>query len=131
MTDAETDAEDEGRLLAALQRGDERAFRQLVETFKDRVYNTCLGFVGRPEEAEDVAQEVFVAVHRSVGDFRGESRLSTWIYRIAVNTCRNKLKSAYFQRERQSMPLEELPGDKSAAAADHEARRAAHEVLTR
>jgi len=58
-----------------------------VEEFKDHVYNTCIGFLGNREEAEDAAQEVFIEVYRSVSDFREEARLSTWIYRIAVSKC--------------------------------------------
>ena len=52
---------------------------------KDRVYNTCLGFLHHPEDAEDTAQEVFMQVYESIGSFEQESALSTWIYRIAVN----------------------------------------------
>ncbi len=70
--------------IQALKEGSEKAFRQLVESFKDRVFNTCLGFMVSKEEAEDVAQEVFVEVFSSIRSFREESQLSTWVYRIAV-----------------------------------------------
>ena len=66
------------------ERGDHIDFKELVFEHQDRVLNTCYRFVHNREDAEDVAQEVFMEVHRSIGDFRGESRLSTWIYRIAV-----------------------------------------------
>jgi RNA polymerase sigma factor (sigma-70 family) len=70
--------------IEALKQGSEGAFRNLVEAYQDRVYNTCAGFADSPEEAEDCAQEVFVEVYQSIGTFRGDSTLATWIYRIAV-----------------------------------------------
>jgi RNA polymerase sigma-70 factor (ECF subfamily) len=72
--------------LQGLRAGDEKAFRAIVEEFQDRVFNTCFGFLGTREEAEDAAQETFIAVFSSVKDFREEARLSTWIYRIAVTS---------------------------------------------
>jgi RNA polymerase sigma factor (sigma-70 family) len=72
-------------LIEGLKHGEEAAFRQLVERFQDRVYNTCLGFVKNEDDADDLAQEVFIEVHRSIGRFREEASLSTWIYRVAVN----------------------------------------------
>lgn len=71
-------------LILQLQQGNEKAFGYLVENFQDRVYNTCLGILRNAEDAEDIAQEVFVEVHRSVQNFKAESKLSTWIYRICV-----------------------------------------------
>ncbi len=60
-------------------------FSTLVTLYKDKVFNTCLGFVKNSEDAKDLAQEVFVEIYRKGTSFRGESHLSTWIYRIAVN----------------------------------------------
>jgi RNA polymerase sigma-70 factor (ECF subfamily) len=70
--------------ISRLQEGEETAFRQLVEACQKQVYNTCLGFLRNEEDAEDIAQEVFIEVYRSMAHFRGEAQLSTWIYRIAV-----------------------------------------------
>ena len=61
------------------------AFRQLVDQYKDKVVNTCYGFVHQKEDAEDIAQDVFIEAWLSYPKFRGESSLSTWLYRIAVN----------------------------------------------
>lgn len=71
-------------LIRALKAGDGLAFRELVQTWQDMVYNTVLGIVQDTGEAEDLAQEVFIQVFQSVQGFRNESKLSTWIYRIAV-----------------------------------------------
>ena len=75
----------EKEMTDRLREGDEEAFRELVGEYQVRVMSLCLSMLHVREEAEDVAQEVFVEVYRSVERFRGESRLSTWIYRIAVN----------------------------------------------
>lgn len=74
----------EPAFIKALQEGDPQAFKILVETWQHMVYNTVLGIVQQPEEAEDIAQEVFIQVYHSVKQFRGEAKLSTWLYRIAV-----------------------------------------------
>ncbi len=72
-------------LLGRLRAGEPEAFQELVEHYQERVLNTCYRFVPNRADAEDLAQEVFVVVHQSVGRFRGESTLSTWLYRIAVS----------------------------------------------
>lgn len=69
-------------------------FRQLVSTYRSKVYNTCLGFVKKQEDAEDLAQEVFVEVYRSWNQFRNEAQISTWIYKIAVNKSLEFIRSS-------------------------------------
>lgn len=59
----------------------------MVDLYKDRVYNTCVSMLHQQEDAEDVAQEVFIEVYKSKNSFRGDAQMSTWIYRIAVNKC--------------------------------------------
>jgi RNA polymerase sigma factor (sigma-70 family) len=71
-------------LLKQIRSGDRQGFRHFVEIFRDRVYNTSLGLLQHKENAEDVTQEVFLEVFRSVGKFKGEAALSTWVYRITV-----------------------------------------------
>lgn len=75
----------EGELIVRLQQKDESAFRQLVEGWKDRIYNTALGLLQQEQDAEDITQEVFVAVWRTVDEFRGGSSVGTWLYRITVS----------------------------------------------
>lgn len=77
-------------LLADLRAGDRRAFGQLVSRYEDRVYGLCLRWLGDAETAEDVAQDVFLALYRSLPDFRGEARVSTYVFRACVNHCRNR-----------------------------------------
>jgi RNA polymerase sigma-70 factor (ECF subfamily) len=88
----DSDDANETRFIERLQSRDERAFLELVQLYQIRVYKLVLRMVGRPDEAEDMAQEVFVQVFKAVATFRGDSKLSTWIYRIAVNLCKNRLK---------------------------------------
>jgi RNA polymerase sigma factor (sigma-70 family) len=75
----------EAALVAQLQQGSEAAFRTLVTRFQDRVYRTAFSLLRSAEEAEDVAQEVFVEVYQTIGQFRGEATLSTWLYRLATS----------------------------------------------
>lgn len=75
---------DERILIEQLKKGDEPAFRAIVEKWQDMVYNTALGIVQSAEDAEDISQETFVQVYQSVHSFKGESKFSTWLYRITV-----------------------------------------------
>src|SRR5215510_12998405 len=84
--------EPERSLLRRLRDRDERAFRELVQAHRDKVFNITFRMLGNRAEAEDVAQEVFIAVFKTIGDFREESKFSTWLYRIAVNHCKNRIK---------------------------------------
>lgn len=82
----------EAEIIKKLKEGSEKAFRDLVSTYQKMVVNICYGIVHNIEDAEDVAQDVFIEVFRSVSGFRGDSKLSTWIYRIAVNRSINYLR---------------------------------------
>ena len=75
----------ETELIANLKTGNSKSFADLVATHQDRVLNICFSFVHNKQDAEDVAQEVFVEVFQSIQNFRGEAKLSTWINRIAIN----------------------------------------------
>ena len=71
--------------LIELVKGRDRiAFKTLVETWQDMVYNTALGILQSAEDAEDVSQEVFMQVYESISSFKGESKFSTWLYRITI-----------------------------------------------
>jgi RNA polymerase sigma-70 factor, ECF subfamily len=98
-------ASSERKFIARLAERDERAFNELVELYQERVYRLLVRMLGRRDEAEDLAQEVFVQVFKAIGQFRSESKLSTWIYRIAVNLSKNRVK--YLSR-RKSGAEEEL-----------------------
>lgn len=82
----------EKTLIQGLKERKQSAFRSLVMDYQDQVVNICYGFLKNREDAEDVAQEVFIAVYKSIGNFRSDARLSTWLYRIAVNRSLNLVK---------------------------------------
>lgn len=86
------DEDGETRFVARLVARDETAFNELVVAYERRVFALIHRMVGRRDEAEDLAQEVFVQVFKAVDQFRGDAKLSTWIYRIAINLCKNRAK---------------------------------------
>lgn len=71
-------------LIKGLQQHDEEVFKIVVENYKDMVYNVCLNFINIVEDAQEISQDVFVEVHKSIGSFRGDASLKTWIYRITI-----------------------------------------------
>ena len=87
---------EEMELLRRLQTGDAEAVRVLFEEFRPRVYRVCIHYTGNAEDARDIVQETFVRAFRAVGQFRGDSSLSTWLTRIAMNLCLN------FRRDRRT-----------------------------
>jgi len=82
----------ETEIIQKLQQGNEQAFKMLVENYQKLVVNTCFGMVHNTEDAEDIAQEVFIEVFRSIQNFRADAKISTWLYRIAVNRSLNFIR---------------------------------------
>jgi RNA polymerase sigma-70 factor (ECF subfamily) len=78
-------AKDERQLVRRAKRGDEKAFRTLMERYRRKVYSIAYGMVHNPEAAYDISQEVFIKVYRYLGSFQGSSSFYTWLYRISVN----------------------------------------------
>jgi RNA polymerase sigma-70 factor (ECF subfamily) len=129
-------ADRERQLILDVQEGSHEAFRGLVELHMRRVYDLAFGFVNDHDDAEDIAQEVFVKVYHSIRHFRHESGFSTWLYRITANTSLDRLK----QRRRTHARL--VPMDESQINgvtinpgtdhidADARVERALHELPT-
>lgn len=101
----------EQNLLGRLRRGDERAFADLIRQHQDRVFDLVYRMTGDREEALDLSQEIFVAVCNAVGRFRGESRLATWIFRVARNHCLNRLKYLGRREHGRSTEISNVPED--------------------
>ena len=116
----EPEDKEEARFVARLAARDERAFNELVVLYQERVFRILLRMLGRRDEAEDMAQEVFVQVFKAVSTFRGDSKLSTWIYRIAVNLCKNRVK--YLKRRKSDAQ------DEYEALAEHSPLTSGSEV---
>lgn len=100
----------DANLIAGLKVGDDRCYEALIARFENPVYNLVYRLMTDPGDACDVVQEVFLKVFRSIGSFRGESSLKTWIYRIAVNEAHNH-RRWFFRRRGNEVGLEDDPGD--------------------
>lgn len=90
--------DEEQALIARLRRRENEAFTELVRLYQHRIFGLLLRMVGQPDEAEELAQEVFVNVYRAIDSFRGDASLRTWMYRIATNQAKNRIK--YLNRRR-------------------------------
>lgn len=88
----------ETALLARLQAGDEGALADLANQYGSKIYHLAFRYLRNREDAEEVAQDVLFRVHRSIGAFRGDSALSSWIYRITFNQVMSRLRTAAYQR---------------------------------
>ncbi len=98
----------ESRFIERLRGRDERAFNDLVQRYEQRVFRLVFRMLGRRDEAEDMVQEVFVQVFKAVESFRGDSKLSTWIYRISINLCKNRAKYLSRRRSEAQDELEQM-----------------------
>ena len=100
---------DNKKFIQRLKNGDRSAFEELVREYKDPLLNVCYGYLKNIDDAEDLTQEVFIEVFKSISDFRGESSLYTWIYRIAISRSLDELKkrrslkrAAFFEKRVRS-----------------------------
>src|SRR6187549_910878 len=119
----------ERSLLRRLRDRDERAFRELIETHRDRVYNITYRMLGNRSEAEDVAQEVFITVFKTIDTFREESKFSTWLYRVTVNHCKNRIKYLARRHDRDRDELDETSQAANGAIAGPAVRSAPDRAL--
>lgn len=126
------------RLVEQCRRGDPHAFETLFRKHQTFVYNVALGMLGNGEDASDVTQDAFLRLHRSLDSFRGDSSVSTWLYRVAVNLSITELRRrgrSRFQlwedvKHQEEALLNEEPGptpDDAIEAAED--RRVVHQVL--
>ncbi len=107
---AESAEADDLGLVEALREGSERAYEELLDRFQQPAYALALRLLNDQSEASDVVQEVFLKVFRSIGNFRGQSSLKTWIYRITVNEAHNA-RRWFFRHRRQEVDLDTDPED--------------------
>ena len=107
----------ERSLLRRLRDRDERAFRELIEAHRDRVFNISYRMLANREEAQDVAQEVFITVFKTIDTFREEAKFSTWLYRVTVNHCKNRIKYLARRHDRDRDELDENTRETNGAIA--------------
>ncbi|MDD2526358.1 MAG: RNA polymerase sigma factor [Bacteroidales bacterium] len=86
------------QIIEEIQKGNQTLFRLLVDKYQKMVFVTAIGFLHSKEDAEDLTQEIFVKVWSSLSSFKGDSEFSTWLYRIAVNSCINTVQKKQHNR---------------------------------
>ncbi len=110
-------SEDDAVMVRAVQTGNREAFDALVIRHKDRVFNICYRLLGDFQEAHDSAQEIFLKVFRSIHRFRFEAAFTTWLYRIVVNTCKNRLNSSEYRLRARTVHLDSPVNPESGATS--------------
>jgi RNA polymerase sigma-70 factor (ECF subfamily) len=115
--DSALDTLDDTALIAASVAGRRDAFDAIVERHRRAVYQVCYRFTGNHEDAADLSQEAFVRAWRGLKSFKGDSALSTWLYRITVNVCLNKVSA-------KQLPVEEIQAEKLVDVFTEDARAA-------
>jgi RNA polymerase sigma-70 factor (ECF subfamily) len=116
-----SDLEGDGSLVRRFLDGESSAFGILVERHQTRVFNLCLRILGNREDAYDAAQETFVAALRKAGQFRGDAAFTTWLHRIAVNTCYDELRKQQRRPMLHVLPTGDAdePRETGPPSADH------------
>ena len=109
-------ATDDAALIAAYHRGDDTALVALIQRYQAQTYRLALGILASREEAEDATQEALIAMLSSLPRFRGDSRFSTWLYRLTLNTCLKR-------KQRRTRPREEPLPSHAGAIADNPGQR--------
>lgn len=107
---------EQDNFIEDLKNGKQSAYGKLLDDFQQKVFATCISFVPNKEDAEDIAQDVFVEVFNSISKFKGDSKLSTWIYRITTNKCLEFIRKKSTKKRfgfLQSIMGNEIPFDKT------------------
>jgi RNA polymerase sigma-70 factor, ECF subfamily len=117
---------DDLALVERCRQGDLGAFEEVYRSHSRRLYGLALRMLGNPADAEDMLQDIFLAAHRKLDSFRGESALGTWLYRLAVNLCLDYLRSRTGRSVNLTDPLDDEP-----ALPDAGSRGLADRVVTR
>lgn len=132
----------DGDLVDRFQHGDRRAFDEIVRRYQDRVYTLCRRWLDDAQGAEETAQDVFIALYRSLPGFRGESQLSTWVFKVTLNHCKNhrlyRNRRGYRRHEtidgpaapgQEDMPARQIP-DEIASSDSRVHRNEAESLVT-
>lgn len=103
----------DANLVEEFRGGDASAFDELVRRYKDRIYNVLYRYLGNPEDAMDVSQEVFIRAYRGLAAYRGQAQIYTWLYSIAANLARNRLRNLGRKGRNKGLSIETLRGERS------------------
>ncbi len=121
----------EVELIEKIKRGERDLFKELVDKYKDMVFNICFGFVKNKEDAEDITQDVFFTIYKNIKVFKFESKISTWIYRIAVNRSLNHIRNRKLSRIFNKISLKEESEGKEAEIPAAQDSSADFKVITK
>ena len=102
-------------LVEKIKNGDHNSFKVMIENHQRLILNTCKGFLHNEEDAHDVAQDVFIEAYRSIKKFRGDSKITTWLYRIAVNKSLNFIRDNRKHKQVNNIDLMYSKGEKHLA----------------
>ena len=122
---------DDIELIKCVKQGDREAFKALVDIYKDMVYKICYGFVKNKEDTEDITQDVFFTIFKNIKNFKYESKISTWIYRIAVNRSLNHLRKRKLSGMFTKSDFIQVDSDVPAEISAPEDSSAEHAAVTR
>ena len=117
---------DDLALVERCRNGDLSAFEAIYKTHSGRLYSVACRMLGNPADAEDLLQEIFLAAHRKLHSFRGDSALGTWLYRLATNLCLDHLRSRATRSSQMTGALDEQP-----ALADSSSRKLAERTVAK
>jgi len=101
-------AKEEIEIISQIKSGDKEAFKRFIGQYQKFVVNVCYKFVNDADDANDIAQEVFIDVYKTIDKFRNEAKISTWLYRISVNRSLNFLRD--YKKHRETESYSEEPG---------------------
>jgi RNA polymerase sigma-70 factor, ECF subfamily len=121
--------DDDLALVRRIAAGDNAAFESIVHRYQDRVFSFCLRLLNDRAEAEDIAQDVFLTLYRSAGDFRGESAFATWLLRIAKNQSLNRIKYLDRRGRLGRRSIEEINEDRLVPAAGEKLEQASPDAI--
>ncbi len=97
--------QEDNAIIALIRAGDKEAYRQLVERYQQKVFQTCMGFVHDEEDAADLSQDVFIRAYEKLSSFKGEAQFSTWLYRMTTNVAINFVRKRKFRSLFQRMDV--------------------------
>ncbi len=120
--------EDDKVLIDRFKKGDSLAFEELVHQYQDRIYNLCRYMLRDTRNAQDAAQDAFLKAYKGLKDFRPDSSLYTWIYRIAVTTCLDYKRKSRRESLRNEPLTEDLPSDERSPHQVYESRKVTESI---
>lgn len=131
MKDPSDRNEEDGNLVAEALNGSQDAFRRLYERYQGKVRSLVVSMIGRPEDADDIVQQVFIRAFRSLSGFGGRSSFYTWLYRVALNTTTDFRRKKVRLRKRESLELDSDDPDRPALQVPSPAEEGPEENLYR